>query len=71
MLDQRSRYLTLYNKPLGRLTVLGQATNIYGKITVYCRFSVNVGDEECYIPELKASAVEEIENCKEEMTRPS
>lgn len=69
MLDKDSRYLTLYNKPLGKLTILGQATNMYGKITVYCRFEVDLGDTECHISELKTSAKQEIQDFTEEITR--
>ena len=69
LLDKESRYLTLYNRPLGKLTVLGQGTNVYGKITVYCRFEIDLGNEDCYISELKTSAKQEIQSCTEEITR--
>ena len=69
LIDKESGYLTLYNRPLGKLTILGQDTNIYGKITVFCRFEVDLGDSECHISKLKTSVKQGIQDFTDEITR--
>ena len=70
MFDEDSRVMTLYNKPLGKLTIMGRGTNSYGTTTVYCRFVIDGVDESSSICHLKSEVKKSIDNCNEKIVQP-
>ena len=67
VLDLDSRFLAIYNKPLGNLTITGRRLNAYGHTTVCCTLDLSEIGDDSSISKIKKLTEAQIAKCNEDI----